>query len=274
MRLDMILSTLLLAGSVSAVPAFTYVPKARGPQPTAHKKGFLATTTKTLFAAPKPTTIVQAGIPPPPKSATTTTASVPPSASATGAGASVAAPSASAPPTTDYIGTALWHHNVHRANHSAPALVHNATLAGYAATVAAKCVFAHDRTPGGGGYGQNIASYGSSAAGLAAQPAGRFAARAITEQWYNGEFAAFRPEYYGQPTPDMAAFEAWGHLTQVVWRGSRSVGCASQLCAAGTLFAGFPSWFTVCNYGPAGNYLGQFADNVARPAGNATVNAL
>lgn len=46
---------------------------------------------------------------------------------------------------TDFVSTALYHHNIHRANHSVSDMTYNDTLAGYAATVAAKCVFAHDQ---------------------------------------------------------------------------------------------------------------------------------
>jgi hypothetical protein len=44
-----------------------------------------------------------------------------------------------------YINAVLTHHNYHRKNHSAPNVVHGATIARYAAKVAASCVFAHDR---------------------------------------------------------------------------------------------------------------------------------
>lgn len=45
---------------------------------------------------------------------------------------------------TDYISTVLYHHNIHRCNHSAPALTYNEEIAGYAATLAATCNFHHD----------------------------------------------------------------------------------------------------------------------------------
>jgi hypothetical protein len=99
----------------------------------------------------------------------------------------------------------------------------------------------------------------------------------------------------------MTYFESWGHFSQVVWKGSMTVGCASQFCAAGTIFAGFESWFTVCNVPQGkfhflsfsfrwdlgrdevelkinadsgddiGNYIGEFGVNVGPPLGQPTI---
>jgi pathogenesis-related protein 1 len=41
-----------------------------------------------------------------------------------------------------------------------------------------------------------------------------------------------------------------GHYTQMVWKGTREVGCARRVCADSTQV-----W--VCNYRPAGNYVGR-----------------
>ncbi|PMD26616.1 PR-1-like protein, partial [Hyaloscypha hepaticicola] len=154
----------------------------------------------------------------------------------------------------DYVSTGLYYHNVHRANHSAPLIVWNAAQAAIAAEIASSCVFAHNMTVGGGGYGQNLAAYGATGNVAALSPSSMLA-KSITDQWYYGEVNSFLPSYYGQPTPDMSNFEAWGHFTQVVWKGSLSVGCASQLCPAGTIFpAPYQSWFTVCNYVPPGKF--------------------
>jgi outer membrane biosynthesis protein TonB len=58
--------------------------------------------------------------------------------------ASTAQAQAPASQPTDYASTAVYHHNLHRMNYSAPALGWSDTYAGYAAQTAAKCVFAHD----------------------------------------------------------------------------------------------------------------------------------
>lgn len=81
------------------------------------------------------------------------------------------------------------------------------------------------------------------------------AASAITDMWYNGEVNAYLPSYYGEATPDFSNFENWGHFSQVVWKASLQVGCATQFCAAGTIFSGFPSWYTVCDYSGPGEFL-------------------
>lgn len=85
------------------------------------------------------------------------------------------------------------------------------------------------RDIGGGGYGQNI-GYGVSAT------------RMISDGFYNGEVRAFRNEYgKSQPGGD---FHAWGHFTQLVWKGTKRIGCATVNCKMGP--------YTVCNYGPPG----------------------
>jgi pathogenesis-related protein 1 len=43
---------------------------------------------------------------------------------------------------------------------------------------------------------------------------------------------------------------ACGHYTQIVWRTTREVGCALRVCSA-------KDQVWVCQYQPAGNYLGQ-----------------
>lgn len=48
-----------------------------------------------------------------------------------------------------------------------------------------------------------------------------------------------------------------GHYTQIVWRSSVGVGCAVQRCATGSPFGGGAWSLVVCNYEPAGNYVGQ-----------------
>lgn len=49
-----------------------------------------------------------------------------------------------------------------------------------------------------------------------------------------------------------------GHYTQIVWRSSVGVGCATQRCTTGSPFSSSPTWFfSVCDYDPAGNYTGQ-----------------
>ncbi|KAM7296362.1 Golgi-associated plant pathogenesis-related protein 1-like [Ixodes scapularis] len=51
------------------------------------------------------------------------------------------------------------------------------------------------------------------------------------------------------------------HFTQVVWKSSRTLGCAKSHAREGNLYR----YFVVCNYHPKGNILGEFEKNVPRP---------
>ncbi|KAH7316655.1 CAP domain-containing protein [Stachybotrys elegans] len=178
---------------------------------------------------------------------------------------SPAPPAENKPDTSSYEGMMVEQHNIHRRNHSAPDLVWDSTLAQYAANTANGCVFAHDMNQGGGGYGQNLASWGSS--GDIGSLKDKTAAGGVTNQWYNSEVENW--QFYGAANPPASSdLHLWGHFTQVVWKGSQKVGCATVQCPAGTVL-GLNSWYTVCNYEPAGNFGGQYGDNVLRPQGAA-----
>lgn len=82
-------------------------------------------------------------------------------------------------------------------------------------------------------------------------------AGAVTDMWYNGELGLFLPSYYGEANPDMTDFDKWGHFSQLVWKDSTEVGCATQYCPAGGLFPSFAGWYTVCNYGPPGKFSSE-----------------
>ncbi|KAF7547661.1 hypothetical protein G7046_g8933 [Stylonectria norvegica] len=170
-------------------------------------------------------------------------------------------------PLDNYNQVILDHHNIHRTNHSAPDLVWDQTLADYAANTANGCVFAHDMDQGSGGYGQNLASWGTTGSldGLT----NKVAAQGITNQWYNGEMPNW--SFYGQDNPPAGMdIDSWGHFTQVVWKSVTKVGCATVQCPAGTVLQ-YPSLYTVCNYNPPGNYGGEYGANVLEPLGNARV---
>lgn len=108
-------------------------------------------------------------------------------------------------------------------------------------------------TPGGGGYGQNIAMYASTDASSLTEE--KVIAQAITEMWYNGELDLYPSSAYGQANPDFTNFEAWGHYSQIVWVGSTQVGCAAQYCAPGKMNPTMGAWYSVCNYFPAGMFM-------------------
>lgn len=107
------------------------------------------------------------------------------------------------------------------------------------------------------------------------------------DMWYNGELGSYPESAYGQSNPDFSDSDAWDHFSQLVWKGSTSVGCATQYCPTGTLAANFEGWYTVCNYQSAGtlshiiqwetqltapgNMGGEYGVNVLPPLGHATV---
>lgn len=103
----------------------------------------------------------------------------------------------------------------------------------------------------GGGYGQNIAA-GAPQSDIAS---------VITDLFYNNEVSNF-DALYGQATPSSidneAAFDGWGHFTQIVWVSSEHVGCATVDCSETGLAntgGSVPPHFTVCNYAPAGRWV-------------------
>jgi hypothetical protein len=73
---------------------------------------------------------------------------------------------------------------------------------------------------------------------------------AVVQMWYE--------EVKDYKFPDGGFSMQTGHFTQVVWRGTRQVGCGKSQCK------GMDIW--VCNYDPAGNWDGQYRDNV-KPRG-------
>ncbi|THX91672.1 PR-1-like protein [Aureobasidium pullulans] len=178
--------------------------------------------------------------------------------------------SAAAAKATTYQQRVLVSHNVHRANHSASNLVWDNALASTAAKIASTCVYAHNTTTDGGGYGQNIA------AGLAADNI----TAVITELFYNGEVSYFNG-LYGQAQPDMSNFHNWGHFSQIVWKGTSKVGCATQYCPKGLancaimVLQASLSIFSYAQYlaNPViGNYLGEFDVNVGKSLNRPTVH--
>jgi len=114
------------------------------------------------------------------------------------------------------------------------------------------CIFQHNLTTDGGGYGQNIG------AGFPATTMGRF----VTGSLYNGEVNAYT--YYGSE-PNINTLSQWGHFSQIVWKATTSVGCYTYDCSStglGNTASNVPPYFTVCNYSPQGNYIGSFTQNV------------
>ncbi|HMG22286.1 MAG TPA: CAP domain-containing protein [Kofleriaceae bacterium] len=159
------------------------------------------------------------------------------------AGALDAAEPAAATRPAAHGDAAAWveAHNRVRAKHCAGELAWSAKLAQAAQRWANAlrdrgCSFGHS----GGSYGENLAA-GTTAT---LDPA------TVVKMWYD-EIAEYR-------FPDGGFSSKTGHFTQVVWRGTTQVGCGRSQCKGMDIF--------VCEYSPAGNWEGQYRDNV-KPRG-------
>ncbi|CAL1358534.1 unnamed protein product [Linum trigynum] len=125
--------------------------------------------------------------------------------------------------------------NAARAALKMPPLRWDARLAAYASRYAARrkwdCALVHSNGP----YGENI-FWGSGSGWTPAQAAGAWVGE---RRWYS---------YWSN---SCAGDQDCGHYTQIVWRGTRRVGCARVVCS------GRRGVFMTCNYDPPGNYVGE-----------------
>ena len=140
-------------------------------------------------------------------------------------------------PPTPELQAMLDAHNARRARHCAEPLVWSDAVARAAKTwvdrlATRRCVLQHSETS----YGENIA--GGSASAMTPEQ--------VVDMWYR-ENASYDYAHGGFSMRT-------GHFTQVVWRGSRRLGCASASCGDIRLW--------VCNYDPPGNMQGDFQRNV------------
>jgi uncharacterized protein YkwD len=151
----------------------------------------------------------------------------------------------------------LYHHNAARANHAAEPLAWDSACEANARIAAEKCKFDH-YIPEGAGQGQNLFTVSGDAFN---------ATGGVTENWYNGELKPLMP-YFGQSNIPDEVFHSVGHLTQMVWKGTTKVGCVSIDCGDKMIVGDKKSTmnkYTVCNYAPAGNIIGAYAENVVAP---------
>lgn len=95
----------------------------------------------------------------------------------------------------------------------------------------------------------------------------------VTEGLYNGEVNNY--VYYGEE-PNLNTLNGWGHFTQIVWKSTAAVGCYTADCSATGLQGvggNIQPYFTVCNYAPPGNFIGQFTPNVGVSIGLPSIDA-
>jgi uncharacterized protein YkwD len=161
----------------------------------------------------------------------------------------------------DYQAAIIYHHNAIRANHDAAPLTWDSDCEANARIAASRCDFKHF-IPQGAGEGQNLFTKTGPEFNVTG---------GITGSWYLGELPAMRP-WFGQPSIPHDVFEKAGHLTQLVWKGTTKVGCVSIDCGADMTLndvASIMNKYTVCNYAPQGNVVGEFAKNVVPPKASA-----
>jgi uncharacterized protein YkwD len=173
-------------------------------------------------------------------SPTTTVAARPTKLAKAGAPRSDAA-KASAPkgePLSAFAQQFVDAHNAVRAKHCAPPLTWSKKLAevaqSWANQLKAKgCVFGHSP---GMKYGEN----------LAAGTVGALDPQSTVDMWYD-EIKLYK-------FPNGGFSMQTGHFTQVVWRSTQQVGCGHVTCNGNDIY--------VCNYDPAGNWEGQYRQEV------------
>ncbi|HEX5060544.1 MAG TPA: CAP domain-containing protein [Kofleriaceae bacterium] len=129
-------------------------------------------------------------------------------------------------------------HNEVRAKHCAGPLTWSKKLAdiaqNWANTLKSKgCVFGHSP---GAQYGEN----------LAAGTVGALDPTSTVAMWYD------EIKLYKFPNGGFSA--RTGHFTQVVWRSTQQVGCGHVECNGNDIY--------VCTYDPAGNWEGQYRQEV------------
>lgn len=152
---------------------------------------------------------------------------------------SATAPPAGATATAPRTARDAWlaAHNRVRADHCAPPLDWSAELAASAQAWAdhlrdAGCAFEHSRTR----YGENLAA-GTRGALDPASATAMWYAEVAQYDWKRGGFSM-----------------ATGHFTQVVWVGTRRLGCGQSTCKGLDIL--------VCQYDPPGNVERAYRENV------------
>jgi uncharacterized protein YkwD len=134
------------------------------------------------------------------------------------------------------ITTAINTHNKYRKMHQVGNVTWDTKVASKAQNWVNNCVFGHDQNTN---YGENIyASWGATK--------GDFIKNAI-DLWYKevSSYDFSHPGFSGRT----------GHFSQVVWRGTKKIGCGVKKCNDGMIIIS-------CQYSPPGNYIGQFKENV------------
>ena len=138
--------------------------------------------------------------------------------------------------TTAEIEEWLQAHNNRRALHGVSAVTWSEAVAVRAQAHADTCPAGHSDSE----YGENLA-WATYDMGLSQ----------VVQMWYDEE------SDYDYNKPGFSS--GTGHFTQVVWKTTTEIGCAFV-----TRCEGDQPYVWVCQYNPAGNFIGQFAENVSK----------
>ncbi len=151
--------------------------------------------------------------------------------------------------------TSLTSHNGYRATHSSPDMTNsdalNQSSQTWAENIASSGKFEHSTNRGD--VGENLYAYYTTADSIGADV---LATQAV-QSWYN-EVSA-----YDYNNPQFS--KKTGHFTQVVWKGSIELGCGAAQGTKVIKGKEYKAFYVVCQYSPAGNVKGAFADNVLKP---------
>jgi hypothetical protein len=105
----------------------------------------------------------------------------------------------------------------------------------------------------GGSYGESLSKENGYWFGTAI-PQGSFSTESLLEGWVSE-----KTQYNGEPV-DSTNYLRFGHYTQMVWRGTTQIGCATAITQEGVPPGAVgETVYLVCRYSPAGNQFGQAA---------------
>jgi len=149
-------------------------------------------------------------------------------------------------------------HNMYRCMHGVPSMTWDEDIAANAQAWADAGNYEHSRPedrdlPNIGEVGENLAWGYPTRTGLDS-----------VEAWYDEIVDTDgTPDNCGDAT---SPGKAVCHYTQVVWMLSTKLGCGKGKAKVTYPSATYDGDFWVCQYGPAGNYNGEFASNVLAPS--------
>ncbi|XP_020707928.2 uncharacterized protein LOC105685767 isoform X2 [Athalia rosae] len=150
-------------------------------------------------------------------------------------------------PSKEFIDACLDTHNSYRARHGVPPLRINKQMCkssqDWANVLASKGRLEHRTNID---HGENLFCMWSS------NPKTVVNGEEPVNEWYAEEA---QHQYGKEPTTLKS-----GHFTQVIWRDSAELGVGMARNRNGEIYV-------VCNYNPAGNFLGSFTENVPPPGG-------